>query len=246
MIEVDVMSQNMQVRQISQEEVDRARGVKQQMTPEELQRTQVLNLQDVEDLANFEKRTSKKPAIIIGILGIISILCGGGLTAYQSMAAKAYEAESSKKVEKREIQNKVEEKPAATNVSCTYETKNNGDGTDTLFTVNYNFIDGELTGFTKQFDIVAIPGNPNGNKGVLAYVEGYKPYTVAIDGYSVVVTYDNSSKLTAITTVDFDKLDMTKFPQFQQSHFTTSIDYTMGTPQENVYSSLISKGFQCK
>ena len=67
------MNQNMQVRQISQEEVDIARGVKQQMTPEELQRTQVLNFQDVEDLANFEKRTSKKPAIIIAILGIISI-----------------------------------------------------------------------------------------------------------------------------------------------------------------------------
>ena len=41
------MNQNMQVRQISQEEVDIARGVKQQMTPEELQRTQVLNLQEV-------------------------------------------------------------------------------------------------------------------------------------------------------------------------------------------------------
>lgn len=239
------MNQNMQVRQISQEEVDIARGVKQQMTPEELQRTQVLNFQDVEDLANFEKRTSKKPAIIIAILGIISILCGGGLTAYQSLEAKTL-AEEEKKVEKREIQNKVEEKPAVTNVNCTYLAQNNADGTDTLLTVNYNFVDGELSGFTKQFDITATPGNPNGKNGVLGYVSGYKPFTIAIDGYSVVVTYDNDSKLTAITTVDFDKLDMTKYPQFQQNHFSTSIDYTMGTTQDKVQADLIAKGFQCK
>ena len=240
------MNQNMQVRQISQEEVDIARGVKQQMTPEELQRTQVLNLQDVEEMARFEKRTSKKPAIIIGIIGIISILCGGGLTAYQSMAAKAYKEESSKKVEKREIQNKVEEKPQATNINCVYPSTNNPDGTDTLLTVNYNFIDGELTGFTKQFYVTAIPGNPNKNNGVLAYVEGYKNFTISIDGYSVVVTYDNDSKLTAITTVDYEKLDLAKFPQYQQNHFSTSIDYTIGESQENVYNNLISKGFQCK
>ena len=237
------MNQNMQVRQISQEEVDIARGVKQQMTPEELQRTQVLNLQDVEDLAAFEKRTSKKPAIIIAVIGIISILCGGGLTAYQSMEAKTL-AEEEKKVEKREIQNKVEEKPAVTNLNCSKASQNNSDGTNTLYTVNYNFVEGELTGFTKQLDVTAI--NPAENKGVLAYVEGYKPYTVAVDGYSVVVTYDNASKLSAIITADFEKLDLTKVPPVQQTHFTTSIDYTMGTAQDKVYADLIASGFQCK
>lgn len=239
------MNQNMQVRQISQEEVDIARGVKQQMTPEELQRTQVLNFQDVEDLANFEKRTSKKPAIIIAILGIISILCGGGLTAYQSLEAKTL-AEEEKKIEKREIQNKVEEKPKETNIKCTASTQNNPDGTNTLYTMNYNFIDGELVGFTKQLDVTVVPGNPNGNKGVLAYVEGYKPYTVSIDGYSVVVTYDNASKLTAIITTDYEKLDMSKFPQYQQTHFSTSIDYSMGAIQEKVFADLVAKGYQCQ
>lgn len=239
------MSQNMQVRQISQEEVDIARGVKQQMTPEELQRTQVLNFQDVQDLANFEKRTSKKPAIIIGILGIISILCGGGLTAYQSLSAKMV-SDTTKKVEKREIQNKVEEKPTVTNINCSIYSPNNADGTDTAMTVNYNFIDGELANFTKQFDVVATPNNPNGTNGVLGYVEGYKPYTIVLDGYSVVVTHDNATKLTEITTVDFDKLDITKVPQFQQTHISTSIDYTVGLSQEKVYADLISKGYQCK
>ena len=239
------MNQNMQVRQVSQEEVDMARGVKQQMTPEELQRTQVLNLQDVEDLANFEKRTSKKPAIIIGIIGIISILCGGGLTAYQSLAAKTL-AEEEKKVEKREIQNKVEEKPAVTNINCTLASDNNPDGTNTLYTVNYNFVDGELTGFTKEFDITATPGSPLGNKGVSAYVEGYKPYIISVDGYSVVVTHDKETKLTAITTADLEKIDLSKVPQFRQNHFSTSIEYTIGAAQDKVYADLISKGFNCK
>ena len=239
------MNQNMQVRQVSQEEVDIARGVKQQMTPEELQRTQVLNLQDVEELADFERRTSKKPAIIIGLLGIFSILCGGGLTAYQSLNAKMV-ADTTKKVEKREIQNKVEAQPAVTNVNCVFVSPNNADGTDTVFTVNYNFVDGELANFTKQFDITATPGNPNGQAGVLGYVEGYKPFTISIDGYSVVVTHDNGNKLTAITTVDFDKLNMGQFPEFQQNHFSTSIDYTVGYAQDKVQADLISKGYQCK
>jgi hypothetical protein len=47
------MNQNMQ--QNNQNQV-----AKQQMTQEELQRTQVLNLQEVEKVAKFEKSTSKK------------------------------------------------------------------------------------------------------------------------------------------------------------------------------------------
>ena len=49
-----------------------------QMTPEELQRTQVINLKDVEEVVRIEKRTSKKPAIIVAIIGLALVMGGAG------------------------------------------------------------------------------------------------------------------------------------------------------------------------
>ena len=48
----------------------------QEMTREELTRTQVLNLSDFEKVAEFEKSTSKRPAIFLAILGIFCIMSG--------------------------------------------------------------------------------------------------------------------------------------------------------------------------
>ena len=44
-----------------------------QVTPEELQKTLVLNLADFEETARIEKMTSKKPALIVALLGVFSI-----------------------------------------------------------------------------------------------------------------------------------------------------------------------------
>ena len=43
------------------------------MTQEELQKTQVLNLKDVEEAARFERITSKKPAIIVATIGLVTV-----------------------------------------------------------------------------------------------------------------------------------------------------------------------------
>ena len=43
---------------------------------EELTRTQVLNLQELEKAAKYEKRTSKKPAAVLAVIGVFSISLG--------------------------------------------------------------------------------------------------------------------------------------------------------------------------
>lgn len=43
---------------------------------EELTRTQVLNLQELEKAANYEKKTSKKPAFVLAMIGVFSISLG--------------------------------------------------------------------------------------------------------------------------------------------------------------------------
>ena len=59
---------NNNVRQISEEEI------KQTLTKEELQQTQVLNLDELEKTIRIEKKTSKKPAILIATIGGIVFL----------------------------------------------------------------------------------------------------------------------------------------------------------------------------
>ena len=41
-----------------------------QITPEELQKTLVLNLKDFEETARIEKITSKKPALTVALIGV--------------------------------------------------------------------------------------------------------------------------------------------------------------------------------
>ena len=52
---------------------------------EELQRTQVLNLKDVEETVKYEKSISKKPAMIIAIIGAIFLTLGSTLQIAKTM-----------------------------------------------------------------------------------------------------------------------------------------------------------------
>ena len=48
----------------------------EKLAKEELTRTQVLNLTELEQVANYEKKISKKPALVLAILGIMCITIG--------------------------------------------------------------------------------------------------------------------------------------------------------------------------
>ena len=54
--------------------VARRRKSKEEL--EELTRTQVLNLKELEKAANFEKKTSRKPALLLAMIGVFSISAG--------------------------------------------------------------------------------------------------------------------------------------------------------------------------
>ena len=56
-----------------------------QISQEELMKTQVLNLQDVEEAARYEKATSKKPAILVAVIGFFAIFLGTSLPFVNSL-----------------------------------------------------------------------------------------------------------------------------------------------------------------
>ena len=163
-------------RQISPEEVLQVQNPKQyqqqqqqQMTQQELQRTQVLNIDELEKTVRFEKISSKKPAIIVAAIGILFLTFG---TTFQV----ASNLKGSSKVEKRDIAEEVVEKndvkPATTNLNCNIAATNQADGTDTVYSILYTFEDNKLVGFKKVYTITPTPGNPLGAATVQNYIIG--------------------------------------------------------------------------
>lgn len=213
---------------------------KQQMTQEELQRTQVLNLQDVQEAVKYEKMTSKKPAIFIAILGIISILTGTTFGVVQNLQAKA-EVEREKAIKRRESV------PTEKTLSCSYTKLGDVDGTDYVLKRDFTFKDTKLTKEIKTFIISPSQGNPNGELGVQNYLLALQPYLVQMSGYELMVEKDKTTgAATTTTTINYEILDVTKVPAIHQSNFRFNVEYNKDVEQTKLETDLKSKGYICK
>ena len=237
-------------RQISPEEVLQVQNPKQyqqqqqqqQMTQQELQRTQVLNIDELEKTVRFEKISSKKPAIIVAAIGILFLTFG---TTFQV----ASNLKGSSKVEKRDIAEEVVEKndvkPATTNLNCNIAATNQADGTDTVYSILYTFEDNKLVGFKKVYTITPTPGNPLGAATVQNYIIGYQPFLNPIEGYQISVI-PTGEGLVVTVEVDYTKLDLTLLNPTQQNHFTTKLDYPLETAKEKIQTDMVTNGLICE
>lgn len=208
---------------------------------EELQRTQVLNLKDVEETVRFEKSISKKPAMIIAIIGAIFLALGSTL-----QIAKTMKKSVEPKVEKRVI-SKEKQTVAPVILECQNIQMNNPDGTNITYTINYTFNNYKLTNFTKKYSIAAIEGNQVGLQTIQQYIVGYRDFMNPVNGYTISVTpNETQTVLTAVVSADLEKIDMTTFPEMQKNHISTSIDYQKDTAFLTIQSDMSSKGFTCE
>ena len=210
---------------------------------EELQRTQVLNLKDVEETVKYEKSISKKPAMIIAIIGAIFLTLGSTL-----QIAKTMKKSVEPKVEKIEISKEKEIQTVAPVIlECQNIQMNNPDGTNITYTINYTFNNYKLTNFTKKYSIAAIEGNQVGLQTIQQYIVGYRDFMNPVNGYTISVTpNETQTVLTAVVSADLEKVDMTTFPEMQKNHISTSIDYQKDTAFLTIQSDMSSKGFTCE
>lgn len=210
---------------------------------EELQRTQVLNLKDVEETVRFEKSISKKPAMIIAIIGAIFLTLGSTL-----QIAKTMKKSVEPKVEKREISKEKEIQTVAPVIlECQNVQMNNPEGTNATFTIDYTFSNYKLTSFTKKYVLEVIEGNQIGPQTIQQYIVGYRDFMNPVNGYSISVTpNETQTVLTAVVSADLEKIDMTTFPEMQKNHISTSIDYQKDTAFLTIQSDMSSKGFTCE
>lgn len=237
------MNQN-GIRQITPEEIARAEGIP--LTTEELQKTQVLNLKEVEETARFEKITSKKPAIIVAIIGALFITFGTTFQVAKTMTTKTTTTTEERNVVTEEPV--VEEKEPLNEISylnCNRTTLNNPDGTDTIYTILYTFENDQLIGFTKTFHVTATPNNPMGPVTVQNYLRDYQPFLNPTEGYEITVDPIDNGLITTVQ-VDYYKLDLTLLNPVQQNHFTTKLDYPLYSTRDEIAPAMVTYGFQCE
>ncbi|MBR1936637.1 MAG: hypothetical protein IJ842_02975 [Bacilli bacterium] len=229
------MNQNMP-RQITQEEIDK------QLSKEEVQKTQVLNLQEVQKVVRYEKIASKKPAIIVAILGVISIFFGTTLSVIQFLQQE----EPVPQIETRKNENKVIN-PVTNNskLYCYHNTSANPDGTDSEFSIDLTFTNNVLTNFEKRFYVKQTPGNTQGLTTIDNYIKAYNSFMNQTDGYNIQVT-SNPTELTVLVNVDYTHLDLNLLNPIQATHFSTSVEFQPNTTKEEVLNTYTSSGYICQ
>ena len=218
---------NNEVRQISDEEI------RQELTKEQLQQTQVLNYKEVQKAIHFEKITSKKPALIVAIIGVIALVFGGSLQVAKTLNAKP------QNIQQRNIIQNVEVK----NLNCVKTTLNNPDDTDTVYNVTYKFENDKLVGVTKEYNVSAVTGKAEGNKSIEKYITEYEELINLSPGYKIDISSVNNSAITVKVVIDYKKLDLTKLNDNQSTKFFTKVDYSKNTTYESIKKDALDNGF---
>ena len=219
---------NNEVRQISEEEIQK------ELTKEQLQQTQVLNFQEVQKAIHFEKVTSKKPAILVAVVGIICMLLGGSLQIASVLNTKP------QNVQKRTIKEEIVKK----DLNCEKINMNNPDGTNTKYTIAYKFENDKLVGLTKEYNISVVEGKEDGKKVIENTIAEFEELLNETSGYSI-DTYSSSNTTMKITVkVDYKELDLTKLNEKQQSNPYTKVDYSKNATYEKIKEDAESQGFK--
>ena len=233
-----VQRQQSQGQQVQRQQSPSDLIQKQQMTEEELQRTQVLNFDDFKQVARYEKISSKKPAIIVALLGILALIVGGGYPVVQSQMAKKTEEQMNSTVQSRKKTTEVEK----TKLTCVRSKAGILTGVDETLTIVYNFEDDKLTSFTK--DLVLMKTSETGQTSLQGYLTALEPYLIQQDGYKMSVKQIDNG-VSTLTSVDYKNLDVNKVPELNQQNPYFNIIYIADTKKEAINQDMTNQGYIC-
>ena len=205
-----------------------------QLSPEELQQTQVINLKDLEEVVRFEKRTSKKPAIILGIIGLALLIGGSSIQVATILKEKR---EEEKIIEQR--RNQTVEKDY---LSC--EQIKSANDLDYKYSFTYDFENSKLVKATKILSIAPTPDKPNGAAEVTKYKDEIRKVMKTTDGYESSLT-DTDNGFVLTTNVDYSELDLEEVKE-QSKNIAVSVDYKKNTLKSVIVTDMKNKNFTCK
>ena len=220
-----------------------------QIDRDQLTRTQVLNINDVEQTAQQEKRNTNIKKIGLFILIIAVILITGGVS-YQLLGIGVPEKETptpASTPEPTSTPNAIDTTP--TGPYCRLEIPQDADGTDKVFTYTLNYEGDVLKGYTKNINITQTEGNADGVTAVNNFTNEYSAYTsTQFNGYVLSVTPSNNNNLSGVqieANVDLTVLDQSILVEPFVSNEYIKVDFQLDQPKADVVAYLQGLGYTC-
>lgn len=216
-----------------------------QVSQEDLAKTQVLNLSDVQEIAKFEKKTSKRPAMLFAFAGVLAITLGFSypsiMTAIDVLPLQKEENKETIIVDNVLNENKIN------SITCNYTNSSKEDGT--IETAVYNFIfnaEDKLQRYTTTITYDVQVGNQNGLTAVQNYYNAYKKLDVIpLNGY-ITGTVNTETGMRSIISVDLAGLDKTTLTSDHLAQPYSSVSDTLNETKTTIVQKYTSKGYICE
>ena len=217
-----------------------------QVSQEELAKTQVLNLTDVQEIANYEKKTSKRPAALFAFAGILAITLGVSyphiMTAIDAIPSKT----SNEPVEVIYADN-VLQNIKSNELTCSFVSAQNADGTSGK--VTYKFIfneENKLQRYTMTLNLDVLTGRTDALSAIQTVYNQYKALDLsAVNGYEINTSYTETGMQTIVTAnlVVIDKATLT--PNHNALGFAAVTD-NLGDTKEMIIQKYSTNNYICK
>ena len=171
-----------------------------EISREELTRTQVLNLQELERVANYERKTSKRPAALFAFAGFLAITMGllypNIMMAVDSIGGMD---NNSYKVELNKLYD-LDVTPIATDkIICTLTQPGQLDGTDKVTTKELYFLEQKLQTYVRTITATSMIDNVTGLATVQNMYNTYIAFdSIPVNGYTIATTTENTTTNTAV------------------------------------------------
>ena len=213
---------------------------------EELTRTQVLNLQELERVAKFERQTSKRPAVLFAFAGFLAITLGcfypNIMMAVDDIGTKP---ETAYRVNMDDNYDDVTTPVATDKVICNLQLPYQPDGTDKTYTYELFFQTQQLQTYVKSVVVNATLGNPDPVGTIQNQFMAFSANDATnLDGYVSQTTNENGIVNSSIT-IDLKKLDKTLLTYNHVINAFTNPEYNLNDDQTAIQNDLAAKGYVC-
>ncbi len=219
----------------------------QEMTREELTRTQVLNLQELERVAKFERKTSKRPALLFAVAGILALTLGFSYNNIMMALDNIEFTETSENTYRIDLDSQYDSAtPVPTKkVTCTFAQPAQADGTDKSTTYELFFSEQKLQTYVKTLAVAQTAGNANGALAVQNILTTYDQLSQSqIKGYELVSTPENLAAKVSIT-IDLKELDRGQLTYAHAANQFTNVEYNLDADETTIKTQLQAAGYTC-
>lgn len=229
-----------------------ARRRKSNAELEELTKTQVLNLQELQKAANFERKTSKKPAIILAIIGVFSISLGIFYPSINALVSDNNTDSTQKTISEMREESPSDDKLNNSMVCTTSFT--NPDSTNTTLTYSFQFSDLKtLKFYTKEMSIKAITQLTQTPASIISLdtslanlmqtpINGYLLEKIPIASTVANVVDGYTAKL----SVDMLLFNPATLTPLHTSNSFANVEFNSTETDEVIKQKMISLGYKCQ